>query len=295
MRAAVIGRSGQLARCLLESVPEGVELAFFGRQELDIASDSHDLTPLEAFEPDIAINAAAYTAVDKAESDRDAAFALNALGPSRLAGFSAARRIPLIHISTDYVFDGSSRRPYVEDDAVAPLNVYGKSKLMGEQAVIERQPKHVILRTSWLFSAYGHNFVKTMLALGKERPRLRIVADQFGCPTSAHDLARTIWTIAASAQTTKERAFWGTYHYAGRGVASWADFAKHIFMSPQARLVGTPQVEGITTAEYPTPAARPQYSALDCARIEQRLGIQPLDWEASVSNVLARLERGIPA
>ena len=291
MRAVVIGKSGQLARCLAESAPAGAELACLGRRELDIASASPDFGALLSHRPDIIINAAAYTAVDKAESDREAAFALNAHGAGRLALFAAARKIPLIHISTDYVFDGGGLRPYVEDDAPAPVNAYGESKLEGERAVVRAQPESIVLRTSWLFSAHGSNFVKTMLRLAGECERLRIVADQFGCPTSAHALAQCIGALAGRiADAGGAFRLWGLYHYAGSGATSWADFAQTIFASPEARLAGMPAIDRVSTQDYPTPAIRPLHSVLDCAKIERVFDIHPAPWEAALTEVLVRLQ-----
>jgi len=292
MRVVLIGQSGQLAQCLMERVPGGVEVACLGRPAFDLGSDDvRDFGALSAKRPDLVINAAAYTAVDKAETDRETAFAVNAHGPAGLAAFAAAQGIPMIHVSTDYVFDGSSARPYDEDDATAPLNVYGQSKLEGERAILRAQPRSIILRTSWLFSAYGANFVKTMLRLGRERDRLRIVADQTGCPTSAHELAQCIWQVAGRI-TDGEDGFdaWGVYHYAGAGATSWANFAGEIFASPHAGLATVPEIGRVTTADYPTPAIRPRYSVLNCAKIERHLGIRPAPWRTALADVLTRLQ-----
>ena len=291
MRVVVIGQSGQLARCLAERVPDGAELSCLGRQAFDLAAPSPDFGVLQAQRPDLIVNAAAYTAVDKAESDRDAAFALNAHGPARLAAFTATQGIPLIHVSTDYVFDGAGSRPYEEEDATAPLNVYGESKLAGEQAILAAQPRCIILRTSWLFSAHGGNFVKTMLRLGQERRHLRIVSDQTGCPTSAHDLADCIWQVAARiAAPGNAFGAWGLYHYAGAGATSWADFAQAIFASREAGLAHIPEIERVATSDYPTPARRPLYSVLNCAKLAGHLDIHPRPWQAALGDVLGRLQ-----
>jgi dTDP-4-dehydrorhamnose reductase len=296
MRVVVIGQSGQLARCLAERVPDGTDLSCLGRQVFDLAASSPDFGAVAALRPDVIINAAAYTAVDKAESDRDAAFALNAHGPARLAAFTAMQSIPLIHVSTDYVFDGTGSRAYREDDATAPLNVYGESKLAGEQAILAAQPRCIVLRTSWLFSVHDGNFVKTMLRLGQERRHLRIVADQTGCPTSAHDLADCIWQVAARiAAPAAAFADWGMYHYAGAGATNWADFARTIFASPHVGLTGVPEIERVATADYPTPARRPLYSVLACAKLAGHLGIHPRPWQAALDDVLDRLQERIRA
>jgi dTDP-4-dehydrorhamnose reductase len=236
------------------------------------------------------INAAAYTAVDKAETEREAAFALNAHGPARLASFCAERRVPLIHISTDYVFDGAGARPYVETDQAVPINVYGESKRAGEIAAAEKLARHIIIRTSWLYSPFGQNFVKTMLRLAAERDRLRVVADQHGRPTSAHAFARVIWAISTRLKHgTCPASIWGLYHYADAGEASWADLAEAIFASPEAAMARKPQVERIMTADYLTLAKRPRYSVLDTTRIETVFGVQPPSWRESLRDVMARL------
>ena len=296
MRVVVIGKSGQLARCLVECAPAGAAIVCLGKRECDITSLSPDFGALVSYRPDIVINAAAYTAVDRAESDREAAFALNAHGPGRLAAFTAARGVPLIHVSTDYVFDGAGSRPYVETDSPAPLNIYGESKLEAEWAIARAQPQNIILRTSWLFSAYGNNFVKTMIHLARERDRLRIVADQFGCPTSAHELGTCIWEVVRridnAAGTFRS---WGIYHYAGSGATNWADFADAIFASPQAKLANVPAIDRVSADEYPTPAIRPRYSVLDCTKIATLLDIHPRPWKAGLQDALIRMRESASA
>jgi len=291
MRVAVIGKSGQLARCLAGNVPAGVECVCLGRAQLDIGSAKPVFDALTSHCPDLVINASAYTAVDKAESDREAAFALNELGAARLAEFAAAHNIPLIHVSTDYVFDGVSSRPYTEDDATAPLNVYGESKLAGERAVARIWHAHIIVRTSWLFSAWGSNFVKTMLRLGAGSGSLRVVADQYGRPTSAHELANVLWAIAMRVGSASSPAgHWGIYHYAEDGVTNWAEFAEAIFASPHAGRAETPQVQKIGTVDYSTPARRPRNSVLDCSKIKRVFGIRPKPWTQSLSDVLQKIQ-----
>jgi dTDP-4-dehydrorhamnose reductase len=286
MRVAVIGKSGQLARCLAETAPEVFTLACLGRGELDLMTPSPDFSALAAHRPELVINAAAYTAVDKAETDRDAAFALNARGPALLADFCAGQQIPLIHISTDYVFDGKGARPYTETDETAPLNVYGESKLEGERAIANALPRHVIIRTSWLYSPFSANFVKTMLRLAGERDSVRIVSDQIGRPTSASELAGAIWAIAGRLTAN---APWGVYQYADAGETNWADFAAAIFASPHAGLARRPHIERIASDDYPAPAKRPRYSVLDTSKIEAAFGVRPPSWRDSLDAVLARL------
>lgn len=292
MRIAVTGKTGQVAQCLADTQPSGMSAAYFGRGEMDLSIEAFDLGPLEAFGPDLVINAAAYTAVDKAEEERDAAYALNCLAPGRLADFCAGKGIPLIHISTDYVFDGSSAEPYSEDDATNPLNVYGASKLDGEKAVQGALEQHVILRTSWVYSPYGHNFVKTMLRLGKDRDQLTIVDDQRGSPTSAHDLAAVIWSIADDIEKGRDIQ-WGLYHFAGGGEGSWADFAIEIFSQAGGFLPNKPSVSRIATADYPTPAKRPLDTVMNCKKAEDAFRLQRADWRDSLRQVIQRLEKEV--
>jgi dTDP-4-dehydrorhamnose reductase len=294
MRVAVIGKHGQLARCLAETAPVDVELVCFGRDAFNLADPSADRSTLASHRPEMVINAAAFTAVDAAESDRDAAFALNAYGPARLAEFCAEREIGLIHISTDYVFDGNQTRPYVEADSTAPLNVYGESKLHGEVAVAVTLAQHIIIRTSWLYSAFGSNFVKTMLRLAGERDSLRTVSDQIGRPTSAAQLASVIWSIAGQLSARRDiRSLWGTYHYADSAKMSWADFAAAIFAMPEAELRRAPQIERIASSDYPTAAKRPAYSVLDTTKIGSTFGIRPAFWRDSLRDVLSRLKQDV--
>ena len=217
------------------------------------------------------INAAAYTEVDRAESEVTAAFAINAEAPSRLATETGRRGIPLVHISTDYVFDGRKGAPYVEEDDVAPLNAYGRSKLAGERAVSAAKPRHVILRTSWVYSPYRKNFVKTILRLTAERDRLTIVADQRGCPTAARDVAKACLDIALRCAAEPERAPYGLYHFAGAGEATWFEFARAIVELAADRLGRSPQVLPIKTSEYPTPAVRAADTRLDSTEVSARI------------------------
>lgn len=258
------------------------------RAALDIGDPGRIDAALDSLKPQVVINAAAYTAVDKAESEREKAFLANELGPRNLARACAARGIPLIHISTDYVFDGAKTQPYVEEDPVAPLGVYGASKLAGERAVLEAGAKAVILRTAWVYGAHGGNFVKTMLRLGAERDALRIVNDQRGCPTAAGDLADAILRIAARLPGATDPALFGIFHCVGTGPTTWFQFAQRIF--EMAKPAKTPALTPITTAEYPTPARRPANSVLDCGKLAAVHGITLRAWPAALAEVLGELK-----
>lgn len=289
MRVAILGKSGQLARCLADSVPPGFTPFFLGREELDLGGLPIDLAPLEEVRPDLVINSSAYTAVDRAEAETEAAEALNARAPARLAEFCHAHAIPLVHVSTDYVFDGRKESPYSETDTASPLNTYGRSKLAGETAIAATCLHHVIIRTSWLYSAYGHNFVKTMLRLAAEREQLTIVADQIGRPTSAHSLARALWQVAARIAGARESVSWGLYHYADAGIMSWAEFAEMIFSEAGNTVGKVPEVRHIPTADYPTPAQRPLRTILDCSKFEANFGVKSPAPEASLRDVIKLL------
>jgi dTDP-4-dehydrorhamnose reductase len=243
----------------------------------------------DGFRPAVVINAAAYTAVDRAETEAELAFAVNAAAPAYLARRCAREGIPLIHISTDYVFDGRKGSPYVEEDPIAPLSVYGRSKAEGESAVRGALDRYLIMRTSWLYSAHGANFVKTVMRLAAERDGLRIVDDQVGSPTCAADLAGAILAIAGRL-STGETVPWGTYHYCGSGVTSWHGLARHVLETLVSRgQMASFRLTPIPTADYPTPARRPAYSVLDCRRIETRFGLARPPWQASVTKTVDRL------
>jgi dTDP-4-dehydrorhamnose reductase len=292
MRLLIAGWQGQLARALAEEAPRRAEVRAFaiGRPALDICELPTIERALNDHSPDVVVNSAAYTAVDQAESDEAAAFALNATGPGLLAAAAARRGVAVIHVSTDYVFDGSKSAPYVETDATAPLNVYGRSKLAGETAVAAANPRHVILRTAWVHSPWGKNFVKTMLRLGAERDIVRVVDDQVGSPTYAPHLASAILEIAARiGRGGMSQADWGLYHAAGSGETSWCGLAREVFAQSSARGMKTPHVEAISAAQYPTPARRPANSRLDCGKLERRLGISLPHWRDGVNDCLNRL------
>jgi dTDP-4-dehydrorhamnose reductase len=241
-----------------------------------------------AAEADAVINAAAYTAVDRAEEELELAHAVNAAAPGAMAEAATARGLPFLHVSTDYVFDGTPGRPWREDDPTGPLGAYGRSKLAGEQAVAAAGGPHVVLRTSWVFSAHGTNFVKTMLRVGAERDTLRVVDDQTGGPTAARAIAEALLAIAEAFAAGRGRS--GVFHFAGAPDISWAGFARAIF-ALQAERTGArvPQVVPIPTADYPTPARRPLNSALDCTRIRAAYGIARPDWRAGLAAVLEEL------
>jgi dTDP-4-dehydrorhamnose reductase len=291
MKLLVLGGDGQVG-CELRRLtwPAGYRIAAFDRNDLDIALREQVVATMARERPDIVINAAAYTAVDRAESEPEIAWASNCTGPANLAAACHDAAIPLIHLSTDYVFDGTKAGPYCEDDPVHPLGVYGRSKDAGDRAVRGALARHVILRTAWLYSAHGHNFVKTMLRLAAERPVLRVVADQIGSPTSAADLAAAIGAIVQ--QVTVGNSSWGTYNFAGGGAVSWHGFAEAIFELAAPWRGPPPLVEAIATADYPTPARRPANSVLDCRRIGEAFGIVPRPWREALAEVIAELYAG---
>jgi dTDP-4-dehydrorhamnose reductase len=285
----VIGHSGQVASELARAAwPRGVGVEFRGRDSADLASPASLETAIAASRPRVVINAGAYTAVDKAEGERVQAFIVNRDGPAALAAACTRAEAALIHISTDYVFNGAKNGAYVEDDAVGPLSVYGQSKEAGERLVRAALPQHVILRTEWVYSPFGQNFVKTMLRLGAERDELRIVADQRGCPTAARDIAATIIAMAGAIIAGKTDGF-GTFHYCGADETTWCDFARAIFADAAAHGVKTPTIHAIATADYPTPATRPKNSVLDCARIGAVYGIKPTPWRAALKTCMDEL------
>lgn len=261
-------------------------------QLLDVAKvDVTDSSALKALldrqRPELILNASAYTAVDRAESERERAFAVNESGPRHLAQWCAERDAALIHVSTDYVFDGHKPGSYVEQDATAPLGVYGASKLAGEEVIRHVLPRHVILRTSWVFSAHGQNFVKTMLRLARERDELRVVADQQGRPTAAADLADAVLRVAEHAQATAAK--WGTFHFAGEGSTSWHGFTEAIVAEQAAFTKREPRVIAIGTADYPTPAKRPANSVLDTTEFTRAFTLTPRSWREGLSEVVREL------
>ncbi len=286
-RILITGGSGQVGHCLKAQLEGCAELSVPDSSALNIADRRSVRQAVETFRPDYIINAAAYTAVDKAESDAERAFAVNRDGARHLAEAAEASGAAMLHISTDYVFDGARGAPYDEAAPTAPQNIYGASKLAGEQAVLAACRRAVVIRTSWVFGAHGQNFVKTMLRLGRERDSLGIVADQYGAPTAAADIAAALITIVRryTPEQLAERA--GIYHYCGSPYASWFEFAETIFAEAAAQgvLAKIPAVKPIATADYPTPAKRPADSRLDCGKIRTVFGIGPCDWHSALSDL----------
>ncbi len=284
MRVVVVGRSGQLATELVRlAAPSRVTLEAFGRDRFDQSNIAEIAANLGALRPDAVINAAGFTAVDAAETQADAAFALNRDGPAALARACADLGAPLVHLSTDYVFDGAKDGPYVEGDSKAPLNIYGRSKSEGEDAVLASGARAVVLRTSWVFASHGANFVRTMLRLSETRDEISVVADQRGRPTWARDLAQCCLGLAIRARDGDERVL-GLLHFAGADDATWADFAEAIF----AGAGKATRVKRISTADYPTPARRPLNSRLDTAKI-RALGFEPRSWRDALLLCLSEL------
>jgi len=286
MRILVTGCNGQVGFLLKEMLTNKVELLALTRQELDITNENLINDTVSNFKPNIIINAAAYIAVDKAETEEKLAFAINSDGPEYLAKAASKVNASLIHISTDYVFEGNKSGQYLETDPVNPQGVYGKSKFAGEVAVSKNCRNHIILRTAWVFGEHGNNFVKTMLRLGKEKSALSIVSDQFGGPTYAGDIAKAIIEIVNKIDTCKQIK-WGVYHYSGISHVSWYEFAQNIFTKAQQKevLKNTPKLTAISTEEFPTPAKRPENSKLNCRAIEVEFGIMPSNWKEELNNI----------
>jgi dTDP-4-dehydrorhamnose reductase len=289
----VFGSGGQVGQELIRAAQTfAQDLKGLSHSACDIADRDQVCLALAGHSPSVVINAAAYTKVDAAESEPEAAKRGNATGPLVLAQCCHERGIPLIHISTDYVFDGSKIGPYIESDPIAPVNVYGRTKADGENNIRAILDQHVIIRTAWVYSAFGANFLKTMLRLAQTRTELRVVGDQVGCPTSARELAVALLRVADA--IGGGRKVWGTYHFAGSGVTSWFGFAERI-MKAQAAVTGrSPKTVAIATSEYPTPARRPANSAFDCSLFTCTFGFAPKAWElecdATVAEALAQFE-----
>jgi len=292
MRWLILGAGGQVGRaCRSLAAEAAFDAVAYCHGELDLCDRDRLARVLREGAFDLVVNAAAYTAVDLAESEAEKARAVNGEAPGALARLCCELDLPLVHFSTDYVFDGEKTGAYDEDDSPRPLSVYGASKAEGETAVRAALPRHVILRTSWVFSPWGRNFVTTMLKLARERPALRIVTDQRGGPTSAAYIAAAVGTIAAQLRSDGTLP-WGTYHLSGAPPASWYDFAAALF-ADWAALTGAaaPQLTAIATLDYPTAARRPANAVLDCRRIQAAFGIAPGDWRRDLRSVLQEIAK----
>jgi dTDP-4-dehydrorhamnose reductase len=291
MRIVVTGREGQVVRSLIERASDhpSLEVVALGRPELDLADPASIAASIAAAKPDIVVSAAAYTAVDQAEDEPEVAFMVNERGAGEVARAARVAGAPIIHLSTDYVFSGEQEDPYTETMATAPKSVYGASKLAGEAAVREANPDHLILRTAWVYSPFGRNFAKTMLALARTRDRLNVVDDQHGNPTSALDIADAIFAVVKRWANAGGSRPAGIYHFAGSGVATWCGFARQIFET--SRKLGGPfaDVAAITSQEYPTKAIRPKNSRFDCSRFSADFGYKAPDWRESTEKVVRRL------
>ncbi|MCT7656471.1 dTDP-4-dehydrorhamnose reductase [Oceanimonas sp. NS1] len=285
MKIIIIGKNGQLAHELADCIPAGINATFLSSTDLDITSQDAVHTRIAAEKPDAVINAAAYTAVDKAETEQEQAFAVNARAPQYLAEACHAVGAHLVQVSTDFVFDGTANTPYTPESKPNPLSVYGKSKLAGEQAVQQALPTATIIRTSWVYSSHGNNFVKTMLRLMKEKEQLGVVSDQIGAPTWAAGLARVCWQTAL-----KQPA--GIYHWSDVGVASWYDFAIAIqsLARCKGRLNRNIPIKPIGTKDYPTPAKRPHYSVLNSDALQQKVNISPVYWREQLNAMLNEIK-----
>lgn len=286
MKLLVFGKTGQLATELARRIPAGVTATFLGRDQADLSDPAacaaaiHDAAKLGL---DAVINAAAWTAVDLAEEAEAAAHTVNAQAPAAMARTCAALGLPFVHVSTDYVFDGAGAAPFDTDHPTAPLGAYGRSKLAGEVAIRAAGAQHVILRTSWVFSAHGNNFVKTMLRLGANRPALGVVADQIGGPTPAAAIAGAVFGIAAAMAARPDAG--GTYHFSGAPDVSWADFARAIMSAAKLPCA----ITDIATSAYPTPAKRPANSRLDCASLLADFGIARPDWNSALTSIIQEI------
>jgi len=289
MRILVTGREGQVARSLAEMAGPSVEMVFAGRPEFDLEAPDTVKSAIFSARPDVVVSAAAYTAVDQAEDEPERAFAVNATGAGIVAAVAAEVGAAILHLSTDYVFPGDKQGEYDETDQTGPRSVYGRSKLAGEHAVAVANPRHVILRTAWVYSPFGRNFVKTMLGLAASRDSIRVAADQWGNPTSATDIAQGILRIACALPMHEDASRYGIFHLAGQGSTNWSGFARHVFAESRKRGGPFAAVEDIGTQEFPTKARRPANSRLSCAKLEHVFGWRPADWQESCGRVVTRL------
>lgn len=286
MKILVTGSNGQLGRELQRAVPSEWSVTAIGTADCDITDSAAVATLIEGLRPDVVVNCAAYTAVDKAEMERETADAVNWHAVENLARVAATVGAALVHISTDYVFDGESCAPYRESDTTAPINHYGAGKLQGEKAIAASGCRGVVIRTQWLYSPYGKNFVKTMLRLATQQREVRVVADQRGCPTAADDLAAAI--VAILPAVVADRTLRGeVFHFASRGEATWCEFAEEIFRVAECDC----RAVAITTNDYPTAARRPRNSVLDCSKIFERFGVEQPDWRESLRRNIERINK----
>jgi dTDP-4-dehydrorhamnose reductase len=288
----VAGRRGQLALCLHDrAAKQNTPIVLKGRPDLDLQNAMDVERVVAAVNPTAIVNAAAFTAVDEAEDERTHAFRINRDGAAYLAAAAQLREIPFVHISTDYVFDGHKQSPYLEDDATAPLNVYGRSKLEGETAVRIACPQAVVIRTSWIYSPYGHNFLRSMVRLSTTKPTVKVVNDQHGAPTSALDLSAAILNIVRQLKSAQTSDTGGIYHLAAQGETTWHGFAAEIFAGLSRRGHTVPELRAIATAERPTPARRPQYSCLDSSKAQRVFGVRLSPWRDSLDVSLYELTK----
>lgn len=290
MKILVLGSKGQLGQCLNDQLAiTEHDVVYTSRGQIDIANFEVTNTQILKIAPDIVINATAYTAVDKAEEEDQTAYYINHLAVANISSICNQLDCWLIHVSTDYVFNGNSEVPYKEDNPTNPQGVYGVSKLKGEEAIKASGCKYMIIRTAWVYSEYGNNFLKTMLRLGSDRDELSIVGDQIGCPTYAQDIAKSIVSILSCLDLKDSSS--GTYHYCGDEPCSWYEFARVIFLEAEVQGLKTPNyIKSITTADHPTPAIRPAYSVLDCSKIESCFDVTRSNWRDGIKTVIPRLQ-----
>lgn len=289
LRLAVTGLKGQIVSALIERAPRDIEIIALGRPQFELARREAVLASLRHARCEVIINAAAYTQVDKAESEPELAMRINAEGAGHVAQAAAELGVPLLHLSTDYVFDGLLDRPYREDDPINPTSIYGCSKLAGEEKIRETHQRHVILRTAWVYSPFGVNFVKTMLRLGADRDEINVVADQYGNPSSAIDIAEALIFIAKRLRKGHSNDFYGTFHMTGAGEASWADMAQWIFQIEEEYSKKNMLIHRIETKDYPTPARRPINSRLDNTKLKNIYGVSLPHWRSSLEKCVRRL------
>lgn len=288
MKVMITGCNGQVGSCLVEKLTGKAELLAVDYQQLDITQQQAVESQIAEFKPNYIINAAAHTAVDRAEEEVEASYAINCDGPQYLAQAAQQCGAVMLHISTDYVFDGEGKEAYKESDLTGPQGVYGESKLAGELVVAETCEKHLILRTAWVFGEHGNNFVKTMLRLAESHDELNIVGDQVGGPTYAGDIADALIRMVEYVEQGNQ-VEWGVYHFSGMPYASWFEFAQLIFTSAEQKRViaKQPNLSSIPTSAYPTSAKRPANSRMDCSKITLHFGIEPSDWKRALNNIQA--------